>query len=45
MARFNKESSSMGINTLTTQLLKWDWVHKKQSVVIIFFHLSFKYNG
>ena len=38
MARFNKESSSMGINTLTTQLLKWDLVDKKQSIVMIFFY-------
>ena len=45
MARFNKESSSMGINTLTTQLLKWDRVHEKLSVVIDLFHLSLKYNG
>ena len=35
----------MGINTLTTQLLKWDRVHEKLSVVIDLFHLSLKYNG
>ena len=45
MARFNKESSSMGINTLTTQLLKWDWVDKKMSNVIDLSHLSLKCNG
>ena len=37
MARFNKESSSMGISTLTTQLLKWDCVDKKVSIVIDLF--------
>ena len=35
----------MGINTLTTQLLKWDLVDMKVSIVIDLFHLSLKYNA